>query len=135
VTLAKRQENERQEDGADSSFHSVRRIPQMKSTQAAIIGAGCGLPIGILMIVPLGFHFGWTNAAESTWCICNYPALRLADGFAFLWGSLGLGPHGDQAWDVLLVSMGVAILIQWSLIGAIVGLLAASGHSKYSAEP
>ncbi|MEN6451886.1 MAG: hypothetical protein ABFC96_15455 [Thermoguttaceae bacterium] len=103
----------------------------MKSRRGAIVGAGCGLLVGMMMAAPISLHL--TNEAELIWGTCNLPAAFVAQGFARLWLSVGLGPHGDAGWAVLLVSMGVAIVIQWVLVGGVIGLLVARGNFKLAA--
>jgi hypothetical protein len=102
----------------------------MKLGKQTIIGAGCGLLVGILMVAPLKINFGWTNVGEMIWGLCNGPAMLLSYSFTMLWFSLGLGPHGDAGFRVIAVSMGVAIVIQWVLVGTIVGMLIAHRYFK-----
>jgi hypothetical protein len=102
----------------------------MKPRKAVIIGAGCGLLVGILMVAPLKCNFGWTNVGEMIWGFCNGPAMLLSYGFTRLWFSMGLGPHGDAGFGAIAVSIGVAIVIQWVLVGMIVGLLIAHRYFK-----
>jgi hypothetical protein len=96
----------------------------MKPLKAAIIGAGCGLLVGLVMTFLLfGNSLGDDSVAYRILVKCNYPADLLGRGISTLWFSLGFGPHGDAAFGVLLVSGSVAIFIQWALIGTVVGLL------------
>lgn len=101
----------------------------MKFNRQALIGAGCGLLVGVLMTAPLKICFRWTYVGDMIWGLCN-PAAMLGYGLSMLWPLLGLPPHGEAGYAVVFVSVGAAIVAQWVLVGTIVGLLIAHRYFK-----
>ncbi len=88
----------------------------MKRGKAALIGAGCGLFVGMVMtFFVLSNCLGDSSVAHRILEKCNYPADLFASCF-----------HPSLMSDGALFTTIGAIVMQWVLVGTIVGLLVGS---------
>jgi ABC-type antimicrobial peptide transport system permease subunit len=89
-----------------------------------LVGGGLGLGLGLLMALPLFFAL---ELSRGFYEILNAPALWLAHS----WTDAGLPPRGEIAWVVVPATM---IVLQWSVVGAVLGLFSAFMPSRKSGK-
>jgi uncharacterized membrane protein YvlD (DUF360 family) len=90
-----------------------------------LVGGGLGLGLGLLIALPLFFA---VQLSGGFYEIVNAPALWLAHA----WTDAGLPLRGEFfAWVVVPAAM---VAIQWSVVGAVLGLLSAFIPSTQSGK-
>jgi len=78
-----------------------------------LFAGAVGLFAGVLMALPL---FTTAQLSGGIYEVANAPAGWLAE----TWTAAGLPPRGEVAWVVVPAGM---ILLQWSIVGVIVGAI------------
>ena len=100
----------------------------MKFNKAAIVGAGYGLLAAIIFLCINLFSCGGPLSMIGG-MLC-FPAYVVGGGLSMLLLSLGLGPHGDAGFGVVVIAIVVSTVIQWVVIGMIVGLFIGKRKKK-----
>ena len=77
----------------------------------SLLGGALGFLAGVVMALPL---FSTAQLSGGVYEIANGPAFWLAQ----TWSASGLPPRGEIAWVVVPAAM---IVLQWSIVGVIVG--------------
>lgn len=84
-----------------------------RTTKCAATGLGIGFGFSLLMALPLAFAVQLSKTPFET---VNAPALWLAHAWTY---DFGLPPRGEIAWVVVPMA---AIVVQWTVLGFLVGL-------------